>query len=1276
MNKSILVLEENSVIHGLVASALDLEGLTLHHEFNPGRYVQRATSLMPDLILLGNSGQGGAPEQVRELRAVGALQRVPVVLLTGARDHMDADAAASLRVDGVVQKPFEASDLQQQVSKHLNLVELVGSAYEFAQSQSTREEGPNPLASLDVLDSEVLGLLHGEPAGAEQAPGVVDEDELDAALHPERAFEMVGTRPGEPAGGAPATDGQAGPEPLHEADFGTGGFGGAATPDDEAYEELGEADLLDEESEADAHLAPQGLDESFQPGTGAQSGEDRSGDLDEIDVDLPGADEAAFGARGEAEMDLFEADFADEEGPAGGAASEWEEGGADETLTEGVPLALSRMMELKPVFSLSAEEKEHLRAGADAGPEPMSFTTEDEEDIAASLGGDLSDLDEIDLAPSEALDGDEGGAPAWAEAEDDGWPAEGAEPAWAEAADEGEPAWSAGTDEGEPPWAAEAPAEPAGAAEAAAGPAPAPHRTAEDEEADALFREEYLGDQEIDEEEILAAAEAEPPQEAEPLDEASEAELEALVHDEERLRDLEALDADPPPEPIPAAGERQADDELAPDDELADLPDLDSLDTAPPDEAAPGSHEEEPPAALDDDEEAMLRSSLAAEQEQERRVADVATAEGAGEGVVERAFMSYDEEEADALEDAWLEVPGSMEDEAAPEGLEEIGAEALEEAPADAPAADATSVDDLSADDLDLPEGFEDETPAPEPPPEPWQPDVTASDEPAPFEAEQPAGGRPAAEPSPFETGEPVELPPMGEPSPFGSAAFAAEPAETGGADEAAALRDTGEAITIEFGEEGEDEDDLFGLAGEPSAVEHEPPREEEAAGWGAPPPSGFVPKPSEEFPEDAVKEPPLGPAGTPAEEAPVEPRHKPDEVLEDPDKLTAATELGGPAGETLDTLIGEDEAQTERFLDEAASELTEPKPEEEPPVLSEAFSAAGLEEEPPAAAAGADAPLQPPEAWEGMETGAEDEALFGEDETLAPDWQTLEVDAGEDALGLEEAFDGQAPAGGDEPAWTSAAARSDEAFGSGDELAWDVTGSDLPEPPTDWQDAPADTAGPFGDDLSGGAGGAWAAAMAGTAAAEAAAAEASAEAAAAEAGSDADDLSFDDAFASLRAEIAANPEGERLEDVMRLETLRDRVERLEFSLPAHESTFARGMGFYAAPGVQEEPPVPPPALRADADIGTPEQHEGAGGAAETAAPVATPPSEPAEPAEPPPASPAAGEEESVMSLLEPDIRQKLGEVLDEIISISVRRAVQEEMPRLMERLQKQDREA
>lgn len=135
INKSILVLEENSVVHGLIASALDVDGLTLHHEFNPAKYVDRARNLKPDLILVSNADQFNNYSICRQLKT-GPGGGTPLVLLANSRDALDAARLRDLQVDGVVRKPFEASDLQEQVSRHLHLPDLVGAAYEYRQSQS------------------------------------------------------------------------------------------------------------------------------------------------------------------------------------------------------------------------------------------------------------------------------------------------------------------------------------------------------------------------------------------------------------------------------------------------------------------------------------------------------------------------------------------------------------------------------------------------------------------------------------------------------------------------------------------------------------------------------------------------------------------------------------------------------------------------------------------------------------------------------------------------------------------------------------------------------------------------------------------------------------------------------------------------------------------------------------------------------------------------------------------------------------------------------------
>jgi hypothetical protein len=143
----------------------------------------------------------------------------------------------------------------------------------------------------------------------------------------------------------------------------------------------------------------------------------------------------------------------------------------------------------------------------------------------------------------------------------------------------------------------------------------------------------------------------------------------------------------------------------------------------------------------------------------------------------------------------------------------------------------------------------------------------------------------------------------------------------------------------------------------------------------------------------------------------------------------------------------------------------------------------------------------------------------------------------------------------------------------------------------------------------------------------------------------------FDNLFSSLQDEIAANPEGERIDDILRSEGIRDMVAELKFDLPQDENPSARAQGLYALPGDGEEPSAFPSAL------------QGSG----------APPSEAGD--EPYPEIPPLEKPESTsaLSLLDEDIRAKLGQVLDEIISISVRKAVREEMPKIVERIAREN---
>ncbi|MCH8887183.1 MAG: hypothetical protein IIC13_11375 [SAR324 cluster bacterium] len=570
MNKSILVLDENSVIHGLISSALDMEGLKLHHEFNPEKFVERASSVMPDLILVGKSEQDPELSICRQLKET--LEQVPLVLMTGSMDSVSPEDMKKMQVAGVVRKPFEASDLQQQVGRHLDISDLVGAGYEFRQSQITGEEAPNPLANLDVVDDEVLELMRengGTPPPPDAEPGVVGEDVLAETLEPERAFEKIDSGEG-----------------LQSAESMEGAFQEeepVILEDESELEELSAEDLLEEEAPEEAILEPAGFDQSLEEGE-TSGGEETPAlpEMEEIEVELP---DSALDVEG------MKQEFAGDK--AEPPESEPPEPSSSEDVKENIPLSVRRMMDLKPVFS---REDSTASGGADADGlsiEPDDAEVEalqseldtfddigdgkeeiEEQEIEFLDQSELEDLEETGTDQSGQLfeaAGDEAAGDEAAGDEAAGDEAAGDEAAGDKAAGDGlevidldaeeleageigeeaadafamppvEPDTLGGLDDGD------ATADDTANDTADGGPLPEgvaeekPAVAAEpDEKGDEdYFLEEYLGDEEIDEDQIISA---EDPEEFPELTEEDEKELDFLVSEEEQeLSQLDSLE--------------------------------------------------------------------------------------------------------------------------------------------------------------------------------------------------------------------------------------------------------------------------------------------------------------------------------------------------------------------------------------------------------------------------------------------------------------------------------------------------------------------------------------------------------------------------------------------------------------------------------------------------------------------------------------------------------------------------------------------------------------
>ncbi|MGK5094523.1 hypothetical protein WDW89_21230 [Deltaproteobacteria bacterium TL4] len=190
MSKSVLVLEESQTIQGLVTSTLQISTLQIYQEQDSSRFLARAKQLKPDLILISNSDGRNNYVTCKELRKDQDLCNVPLLLLAKARDRIDTKQLQQLKINGLIQIPFEAATLQEEVKQFIPSAFLMPAAEAFQQAQSFDESPQLIEESIKVFDDEMLDLLKDTPPASnftdddvpevdfsEEIEGPVEEDE-------------------------------------------------------------------------------------------------------------------------------------------------------------------------------------------------------------------------------------------------------------------------------------------------------------------------------------------------------------------------------------------------------------------------------------------------------------------------------------------------------------------------------------------------------------------------------------------------------------------------------------------------------------------------------------------------------------------------------------------------------------------------------------------------------------------------------------------------------------------------------------------------------------------------------------------------------------------------------------------------------------------------------------------------------------------------------------------------------------------------------------------
>ncbi|MBT4286523.1 MAG: response regulator [Deltaproteobacteria bacterium] len=150
MYKTILILEESTLVHDLFESALPKENWNwnVEHEQQPGRYIDRTKDVQPDIVFLSNNDHKDGYPTVNALQNDHNLNNVPIILLTSARDKIDEKQLQNIGVSGFLRKPFESSTLQDQLE-----------AVFENQKQNRSKNRKQVLDSINVIDDELLDIL-------------------------------------------------------------------------------------------------------------------------------------------------------------------------------------------------------------------------------------------------------------------------------------------------------------------------------------------------------------------------------------------------------------------------------------------------------------------------------------------------------------------------------------------------------------------------------------------------------------------------------------------------------------------------------------------------------------------------------------------------------------------------------------------------------------------------------------------------------------------------------------------------------------------------------------------------------------------------------------------------------------------------------------------------------------------------------------------------------------------------------------------------------------
>lgn len=122
MKSSVLIVDDEEIIHRTVRRALEEEGVDLRDAYNGAEAIAAVCEKPVDLILLDiNMPEMDGNGVMRELHGNPKTKNIPVMMLTARDEVIDRIVGYELGVIDYITKPFEVPDLRRRVKEFLNL---------------------------------------------------------------------------------------------------------------------------------------------------------------------------------------------------------------------------------------------------------------------------------------------------------------------------------------------------------------------------------------------------------------------------------------------------------------------------------------------------------------------------------------------------------------------------------------------------------------------------------------------------------------------------------------------------------------------------------------------------------------------------------------------------------------------------------------------------------------------------------------------------------------------------------------------------------------------------------------------------------------------------------------------------------------------------------------------------------------------------------------------------------------------------------------------------